>query len=81
MNRTYPVQMAKASEHSAFEQRGTVMGNMGQLKQIRAGKEHVLHLTRDGFVYSYGDGSFAVVGQGGAKQTHAPVLLKQLSDK
>ena len=46
--------------------------NMGHLKQIAAGRSHILHLTRDGFVFSYGSGTFSAAGHGGAKSTLIP---------
>lgn len=54
---------------------------MGQLKQIVTGVDHTLHLTRDGFVYSFGEGDYSVAGQGGSRKTQTPMILKQLTDQ
>ena len=55
--------------------------NLGFLKQIAAGKQHILHLTEDGFVYSYGSGLFSVSGHGGAYSNLQPQIIKALSNK
>jgi alpha-tubulin suppressor-like RCC1 family protein len=55
--------------------------NIGHLKQIAAGRAHILHLTRDGFVFSYGSGEFSAAGHGGAALAYSPQILRPLSDK
>lgn len=59
----------------------TIQENMGHLKQICSSKNHILQLTRDGFVFSYGTADFSVSGHGGSKITRKPQILKHLSDK
>lgn len=59
----------------------TIQDSMGHLKQIVASKNHILQLTRDGFVFSYGTGEFSVSGHGGSKVCPKPEILKHLSDK
>lgn len=59
----------------------TIQENMGHLKQIVASKNHILQLTRDGFVFSYGTGDFSVTGHGGSQAVLKPRILKHLSDK
>ena len=54
---------------------------MGHLRQIASSKNHVLQLTRDGFVYSHGIGEFSWTGHGGSKNVPKPQILKHLSDK
>ena len=53
----------------------------GHLKQIVSGKKHIIQLTRDGYVFSYGDSEFSVSGHGGSKIVEKPQILKHLSDK
>ena len=55
--------------------------NLGYLVQICAGKQHILHLTEDGHVYSYGSGIYGVCGQGGAACCFQHQILKSLSDR
>lgn len=59
----------------------TIQENMGHLKQIVTSKNHILQLTRDGFVFSYGTGDFVVTGHGGSGSVYKPQILKHLSDK
>lgn len=59
----------------------TIQENIGHLKQIVASKSHILQLTRDGFVFSYGTGDFSVSGHGGSTPVPRPQILKHLSDK
>jgi len=59
----------------------TMQNTVGHLKQIVCSKYHTLQLTRDGFVYSYGNPDFSVSGHGGSKYTPQPQILKHLSDK
>lgn len=59
----------------------TIHENMGHLKQIVSSKNHILQLTRDGFVFSYGTSDFSVAGHGGSTPTPKPKILKHLSDK
>jgi alpha-tubulin suppressor-like RCC1 family protein len=59
----------------------TLQNTIGHLKQIVCSKYHTLQLTRDGFVYSYGNADFSVSGHGGSKTTPQPQILKHLSDK
>ena len=54
---------------------------MGHIQQIACGREHVLKLTRDGDVFSYGSGKFSVAGHGGSKEAINPIILKPLQDK
>ncbi len=55
--------------------------NLGYLVQICAGKQHILHLTEEGHVYSYGSGIYGVCGQGGAACCFQHQILKSLSDR
>jgi alpha-tubulin suppressor-like RCC1 family protein len=59
----------------------TIQESMGHLKQIVSGKNHILQLTRDGYVFSYGASDFSVSGHGGSKVVTKPQLVKHLSDK
>lgn len=54
---------------------------MGHLKQIASSRNHILQLTRDGFVYSHGIGEFSCTGHGGSRSDQKPQILKHLSDK
>jgi alpha-tubulin suppressor-like RCC1 family protein len=55
--------------------------NMGHLMFVQSGRNHSLHLTRDGDVFSYGSGVQCAVGHGGAKSAFTPTILKPLRDK
>lgn len=55
--------------------------NMGHLVFVQSGRNHSLHLTRDGDVFSYGSGIQCAVGQGGARGAMNPTVLKPLRDK
>lgn len=55
--------------------------NLGYLIQICAGKQHILHLTEDGHVYSYGSGVYGVCGQGGAACCFQHQILRSLSER
>jgi alpha-tubulin suppressor-like RCC1 family protein len=61
----------------------TIQESMGHLKQIVSGKNHILQLTRDGYVFSYVTTDFfpSVSGHGGSKVVPKPQLIKHLSDK
>lgn len=54
---------------------------MGHLISVASGRNHSLHLTRDGDVFSYGSGQFSAVGHGGSKAQLQPTVLKPLRDK
>jgi alpha-tubulin suppressor-like RCC1 family protein len=54
---------------------------MGHLLSVASGRNHNLHLTRDGDVFSYGSGLFSAVGHGGSKGQLQPTVLKPLRDK
>ena len=58
-----------------------IQERMGQIKQIASSRNHILQLTRDGFVYSNGVGEFSVTGHGGSRSVQRPQILKHLSDK
>lgn len=62
------------SEYSSIEK-------LGPVKNLQCGKYHTLVLIKDGFVYSYGQGMFGLLGHGGALSTETPTLIKALSDK
>jgi hypothetical protein len=55
--------------------------NMGHLMFVQSGRNHSLHLTRDGDVFSYGSGVQCAVGHGGARSEFTPTILKPLRDK
>ena len=55
--------------------------NMGHLMFVQSGRNHSLHLTRDGDVFSYGSGVQCAAGHGGARTEFAPTILKPLRDK
>ncbi len=55
--------------------------SLGYLVQICAGKQHILHLTEEGHVYSYGSGIYGVCGQGGAACCFQHQILKSLSQR
>ena len=40
---------------------------MGHLVMVSAGRNHSVHLTRDGDVFTYGSGTYSAVGHGGSK--------------
>lgn len=54
---------------------------LGPLAAIQCGKFANLFLSREGFVYSYGNGIFGVLGHGGSLSLARPELIKVLSDK
>lgn len=47
------------------------------MKQIAAGQEHVLLLTKDGDVYAMGDDTFGQCGQGGEGRAMAAPFYEQ----
>ncbi|CAI2374842.1 unnamed protein product [Moneuplotes crassus] len=51
------------------------------LKQVVSGKNHIIQLSRDGYVSSFGNDEFSVSGHGGSKIVDTPQILKHLSDK
>ena len=57
------------------------VAKMGHIQQISCGRDHVLKLTRDGDVFSYGSGRFSVAGHGGSREALSPMILKPLQDK
>ena len=54
---------------------------MGHLMFVQSGRNHSLHLTRDGDVFSYGSGVQCAVGHGGSRSEFTPTILKPLRDK
>lgn len=54
---------------------------MGHLMMVASGRNHSIHLTRDGEVFSYGSGTYSAAGHGGSKGQAQPTLLKPLRDK
>jgi alpha-tubulin suppressor-like RCC1 family protein len=54
---------------------------LGQIKSLKCGKFHTLVLVKDGFVYSFGQGMFGVLGHGGALSASSATLIKAISDK
>ena len=54
---------------------------MGNLQNICCGREHSLHLTRDGDIFSHGSGTFSAAGHGGSKEVLTPMILKPMRDK
>lgn len=54
---------------------------MGHLLSVASGRNHNLHLTRDGDVFSFGAGLFSAVGHGGSRAQLNPTVLKPLRDK
>ena len=54
---------------------------MGHLMFVQSGRNHSLHLTRDGDVFSYGSGIQCAVGHGGSRSAFTPTILKPLRDK
>lgn len=55
--------------------------NLGYLVQICVGKQHIMHLTEEGHIYSYGSGIYGVCGQGGAACCFQHQILRSLSDR
>lgn len=55
--------------------------SLGYLIQICAAKQHILYLTEQGNVYSYGSGVYGVCGQGGARCCYQQQILRPLSDR
>ena len=55
--------------------------NLGYLIQICSAKQHILYLTEEGNLYSYGSGIFGVCGQGGALQCFQQRILRPLSER
>ncbi|CAG9322910.1 unnamed protein product [Blepharisma stoltei] len=51
------------------------------LKNIKCGMFHSVFLTKNGFVFTCGNGVFGVLGHGGAFATKTPQIVKALSDK
>jgi alpha-tubulin suppressor-like RCC1 family protein len=70
-----------AAEKEEAHSVASVNENLGYLIQICAGKQHILHLTEDGQVYSYGSGMYGVCGQGGAACCFQHQVLRSLSDR
>ena len=55
--------------------------SLGPLADIRCGKFQNLFLTKDGFVYSYGEGSHGALGHGNYQPLETPQIIQALSDK
>lgn len=54
---------------------------MGHVVVVASGRNHSVHLTRDGDAFTYGSGLYSAVGHGGARSIPSPQVLKPLRDK
>ena len=59
----------------------TAIDQIGHVKSVKCGKYHTLVLNKEGFLYSFGSGTFGVLGHGGALSCDSPQLIKAVSDK
>lgn len=66
---------------SSLSQKQQIQHNVGHVSQIACGSGHILNLTRDGNVFSQGNGQYCNTGLGGSSSSGQLSLLRSLSDK
>lgn len=54
------------------------LNNMSNIMQVVSGKQHEVHFTKSGEVFSFGSSKFSAAGQGGSKELLTPSILKPL---
>lgn len=66
---------------SLSQQKQHIQHNVGRVQQIACGEGHILNLTRDGNVFSQGNGEYCNTGLGGSSNSSQLSLLRSLNDK
>jgi alpha-tubulin suppressor-like RCC1 family protein len=69
------------TDKSSFPLPDSVVTNMGFIRQIACGKHQILHLTEDGYIFSYGDGKYGTHGHCGGTPIPLPKALLSLNKK